>query len=714
MPRRITGKKKKSGNSSSKQQSLSEKASSSIRGYALLDDDEDNSVRISNGNGRDANGRKRQRKCNSISKSQKIAKTPAPIQRTFRNITNEGNPASIAVDKNNDNDNGNGNDSRMHIIATPAYIRRNRTDEQHQTNTTSSNNHQSVSKTPLNPYNNNSNNSNNNNNNANSNLQSSRFKPPPSAKHQPYSDHHSHSSTHIIASISENVAKETCITIMDAGSPVSMQIHKMTNGATYAESVAFLKSIEPHEILLNEGRKNSPLCQKIMNTFAHQHGAESNLVIAQEEEQQQQSEPGAKVTADLTGACQTKTVVKFLPRSYFDQHRGAQLLQRIARPHSNSNSDSHDSFTNEYIFASAAYATCQYMQVCLGADFAPNSLQLSCPQGGSNRMAMDRGTIQHLELIVNAKTNKKKHSLIGTIDSTKTSVGGRLLRMNIVAPPTSKDTIDARLDLVDSFLEDEVFFYEVMEQLTALPDLHRMLAPMALVPKKSCKGGGKVTAKMASKGIGALVCIKSTLSLIPDFARVLEIQLKDLMKRKEKRNTNTNGNVERDDGNDDCSMEGSSKSHQCSRGEGVMDDDGDNSDSDSQEGDVEQGSDASSSENGIRKPHAGKSIQTSEGSLLLGLGSGPVSSVGKDTPSQAGHQLLRAILIAMKNPELQEILDAVMEIFTESTTYSKNSHAMRHQECFALKPNTDGMMVSLGVSNIMHALEFDLSNAMVI
>ena len=46
----------------------------------------------------------------------------------------------------------------------------------------------------------------------------------------------------------------------------------------------------------------------------------------------------------------------------------------------------------------------------------------------------------------------------------------------------------------------------------------------------------------------------------------------------------------------------------------------------------------------------------------------------------------------MKQPALSRVLNAVKNIFTESTAYSKNSHAMRHQECFALKPNTDGMM----------------------
>jgi DNA mismatch repair protein MSH4 len=46
----------------------------------------------------------------------------------------------------------------------------------------------------------------------------------------------------------------------------------------------------------------------------------------------------------------------------------------------------------------------------------------------------------------------------------------------------------------------------------------------------------------------------------------------------------------------------------------------------------------------------------------------------------------------MRQPALSRVLSAVTDIFTESTAYSKNGHAMRHQECFALKPNTDGMM----------------------
>jgi len=142
-----------------------------------------------------------------------------------------------------------------------------------------------------------------------------------------------------------------------------------------------------------------------------------------------------------------------------------------------------------------------------------------------------------------------------------------------MSPPTRIDTINARLDLVDTFLEDDQFFYEILQQLMALPDVEKMLAHMALSPRKNVGKrsmfGDKrqVTARMASKGISALVCIKSALSVIPDFARVLDIQLKSLVKRDRrkrrqanekkvngtpsaKRNANSNGteNCEQKDG----------------------------------------------------------------------------------------------------------------------------------------------------------------------
>jgi DNA mismatch repair protein MSH4 len=239
-----------------------------------------------------------------------------------------------------------------------------------------------------------------------------------------------------------------------------------------------------------------------------------------------------------------------------------------------------------------------------------------------------------LELLANAKTGKIANSVIGTIDCTKTTVGSRLLRTNLMAPPTRADTINTRLDLVDTFLSDEEFFYTVMEHFESLPDFDKMLVNIALVPwkkgRKSSENG--VTAKVASKGISALVCIKSILGAMPAFAGVLEDQLNKIEARE--------------------------RSHQSPNPDGPG-----------------QGNDNSS-------------IIT-ERSLLVGLGNRSTAF----TPLMAlRNQLLRAILMTMQNSALPDIMNAVLDIFTESTTFSRNAHAMRHQECFALKPKTDGMM----------------------
>jgi len=154
------------------------------------------------------------------------------------------------------------------------------------------------------------------------------------------------------------------------------------------------------------------------------------------------------------------------------------------------------------------------------------------------------------------------------------------------------------------------------------------------------------------------------------------------VKRDQKKNRNTGGN-NADDADGDGNGNGDNSHDDRSRS--------------GQDSDCENESNASSGANndttGEKSPSTSTNTNT-QTSLLLGLGSGTVSSAGSGASGQNRHELLRAILKTMENPELKEILDAVMDIFTESTTYSKNSHAMRHQECFALKPNTDGMMVS--------------------
>lgn len=407
---------------------------------------------------------------------------------------------------------------------------------------------------------------------------------------------------HIVCAIGENLARETCIASLDAGTPISLQVTKQGNGQTYAETIAYLEMLKPHEILLNEGRKNSPLARKIVQLY--ESSSENHQVL-----------PIDGARAD------EQTVVKFISRACFDQTKGAELLRRLARK------DTFDpTLVEEYILLSSTHAVLHYTQQTLGASFSRKCLDVSVNSGGRNRMVIDRSTLLQLELLINAKTGKTRNSLVSSIDCTKTTVGTRLLRTTLMAPPCRSDTINARLDLVDSFLEDEDFFYAVLEHLKNLPAVDKMLTDIAVVPKlelKKAQASGQsavVTARLASKGIAALVCIKSTLGALPALVGVLQDHLTDLEAEAENR--------------DDSAT-----------------------------------------------------AFTGRSSLLVGLGGGPAST----GPPQQNY-LLRAIMQALSQPQLEEIRNHVSEVFTESTKFSRNANAMRHQECFALKSKDNGMM----------------------
>ena len=414
--------------------------------------------------------------------------------------------------------------------------------------------------------------------------------------------------THVVCCISENLARETCVASLDAGAPTTMQVTKQGNSQTYAETVAYLEMLRPDEVLLNEGRRTSQLARKILELYEQD---DTDRTEADHREQDDE---------DRFGSLQTQTVVKFLPRSLFDQTKGAQFLKTVARQ------ETYDAtLLEEYILLSSSYALLHYVQHTLGCTFSKHSVFLSINTGGNNRLAIDRSTMMQLELLVNSKTGKAKDSLVDSIDCTKTTVGSRLLRTNLMSPPMRADTVNSRLDLVDLFLGDPDFFYDVMDHLGALPDVDKMLANVSLVPKfLSSESGGEsspnlTNQRIASKGVSALVCIKSTLQALPLLATVLQSQLQKLHEQ--------DGSTRVDDA----------------------------------------------------------TIVTNRASILMGLGHGDGGALNR-------HHLLRAIIFAFTQPGLRQVLEAVTGIYSDTSTFSRNACAMRHQECFALKCDDTELM----------------------
>lgn len=90
---------------------------------------------------------------------------------------------------------------------------------------------------------------------------------------------------------------------------------------------------------------------------------------------------------------------------------------------------------------------------------------------------LDKFTIRNLELF--GSENQGAKTLLSVLDQTKTSMGARLLRRWIALPLRKISDINARLDVVQSFVEQPDVVDELSCQLSAMCDLERIIARVA-------------------------------------------------------------------------------------------------------------------------------------------------------------------------------------------------------------------------------------------
>lgn len=90
---------------------------------------------------------------------------------------------------------------------------------------------------------------------------------------------------------------------------------------------------------------------------------------------------------------------------------------------------------------------------------------------------MDPFTIRNLELIYSPHPDAV--TLIDIMDSTRSAMGGRLLKRWMVMIPKNKDEINSRHDAVEYFLKNDEHRIYVREQISDLSDLERMAAKIS-------------------------------------------------------------------------------------------------------------------------------------------------------------------------------------------------------------------------------------------
>lgn len=98
----------------------------------------------------------------------------------------------------------------------------------------------------------------------------------------------------------------------------------------------------------------------------------------------------------------------------------------------------------------------------------------------SQGMMLDATTIKNLEMVRNLRDGRIRDSLLGTIDFTVTSMGGRLLKAWFLQPLLDSAAIRARLETVEEWLQRTVERQELRESLKGILDLERLTGKISL------------------------------------------------------------------------------------------------------------------------------------------------------------------------------------------------------------------------------------------
>ena len=90
-------------------------------------------------------------------------------------------------------------------------------------------------------------------------------------------------------------------------------------------------------------------------------------------------------------------------------------------------------------------------------------------------MDLDVNTRRNLELFTAGRNDRREHSLLDTLDQTRTPMGGRLLRRWLGQPLLDLEELERRLDAVGYFFNDAFRRAGAGSALSRVPDLERIL-----------------------------------------------------------------------------------------------------------------------------------------------------------------------------------------------------------------------------------------------
>ncbi|KAL7809729.1 DNA mismatch repair protein [Trichoderma gracile] len=174
------------------------------------------------------------------------------------------------------------------------------------------------------------------------------------------------------------------------------------------------------------------------------------------------------------------------------------------------------------------YAVCcfsaamKYIDHQFSISFSPQSLRIRY-QPSEDTMMIDISAMQSLEVMRNLKSAKSKECLFGLLNHTLTPMGSRVLRNNMLQPPTDFDGfIKTRYDALEEMVTNEEMFHEVRKALKLFHDVEKTLTKLVTI--RNTTGVFAV-----EEQITHILMIKSFLESVPELYRALHPAKSDLL-----------------------------------------------------------------------------------------------------------------------------------------------------------------------------------------
>ncbi|EFQ33884.1 MutS domain V [Colletotrichum graminicola M1.001] len=166
-------------------------------------------------------------------------------------------------------------------------------------------------------------------------------------------------------------------------------------------------------------------------------------------------------------------------------------------------------------FATCSFsAAIKFVELEFSLSIIPHSLRIRY-QPSEDTMMIDVSAIISLEILQNLRDSKSKDSLFGILKQTRTPMGSRVLRSNLLQPSTLKDSyLEPRYDALEELLDNHEMFLEIREALKSVLDIERVLTQLVIIPNKP-------SVEASERAMNHILMVKTFLDAVPTIYQAL-------------------------------------------------------------------------------------------------------------------------------------------------------------------------------------------------